>query len=68
MMLVYLIGPTVFCYVQPGCAFGAVRLTVLAVGPVEDFYLQVGVTGRVHKTTGAYATKHRPRIDAMSFA
>ena len=68
MMLVYLIGSTVCCYVLLSCAFGAVRLTVSAVGPVEDFCLQVSVPGRAHKITRAYATKYRPRIEATSSA
>jgi len=32
----------------------AVQLTVPAVGPVEDFHLQVGVPCRTHKQNGAY--------------
>ena len=32
----------------------AVQLTVPAVGPVEDFHLQVGVPCRAHKKSGAY--------------
>ncbi len=32
----------------------AVQLTVPAIGPVEDFHLQVGVPCRAHKQNGAY--------------
>jgi len=32
----------------------AVQLTVPAVGPVEDFHLQVGVPCRAQKQNGAY--------------